>query len=258
MDNLVLVGFLGSLGAAMGTVLGAAGGFFVRGLETRTNNILLAFAAGVMLAATFFSLLEPGIERAIEQFDATMPAVLVVIAGLLLGAGVLGLAHRFTPHEHFFRGREGPDPARLSRIWLFVIAIALHNVPEGMAVGVGFAGSDVTRGMPLAIGIGLQNIPEGLAVAVALRSVGYGAWTAFWIAVATGMVQPLGGLFGATAVWVAQPLLPVTLGFAAGAMLFVISREIIPDTHRGEYAASATTALMLGFALMMFLDVTLD
>ncbi len=257
-DNLILFGFLGSLAAGFGTAVGAAGVFSLRQLSVRSEDLLLASAAGVMLAAAFFSLIEPGLAVGELRTGRAWQAAVLVIVGIALGAVLLALVHHFAPHEHFISGREGPESARLGRIWLFVIAIALHNFPEGMAVGVGFAGGDLTSGLPLAIGIGLHNIPEGLTVAVALRSVGYTRSTAFWVAVLTGLVQPVGGLLGATAVWAAEPLLPVILGFAAGAMLFIISHEIIPETHRSGHATRATFALLAGFAAMMFLDVALD
>jgi len=257
-EHVILIGFIGSLGAGLGTAVGAAGVFGLRQLSQRTEDLLLASAAGVMLAACFFSLIEPGLAAAEAQTGVLWQAALLVIAGILAGAAVMGLVHRIAPHEHFITGRKGPGAARMSRIWLFVIAIAMHNFPEGMAVGVAFAGGDVAAGLPLAIGIGLHNIPEGLAVAVALRSVGYSRSLAFWVSVGTGLVQPVGGLLGATAVWAAQPLLPAILGFAAGAMLYIISHEIIPETHRSGHATRATFALMAGFVAMMFLDVTLD
>jgi ZIP family zinc transporter len=146
--------------------------------------------------------------------------------------------------------------AHVSRIWLFVIAITIHNFPEGMSVGVGFAGGE-DKGTALALGIGIQNIPEGLAVAVSMLAAGYGRGRAFVVGFLTGLVEPVGGLFGAVLAWAAAPLLPWTLGFAAGAMLFVISDEIIPETHRKGLENLATGALMAGFAVMMFLDATL-
>jgi ZIP family zinc transporter len=139
-------------------------------------------------------------------------------------------------------------------VWLFIIAITLHNFPEGMAVGVGFAGGDVRNGVPLAIGIGLQNIPEGFAVALSLISVGNSTARAFWVATLTGLVEPVGGVIGAGVVSLAEPLMPVILGMAAGAMLFVISDEIIPETHRRGYENVATFSLLGGFVVMMMLD----
>lgn len=221
------------------------------------EDVLLSLAAGIMLAASFLSLLLPGIEFAEAQEFGKAAAAGVVGGGVLFGAVMLYLIHRYVPHEHFFSGREGFDAPYLRRIWLFIIAITLHNFPEGMAVGVGFAGGDIANGITLAIGIGLQNIPEGLAVAASLMMVGYEKGKAFMVAFLTGLVEPVGGLFGSAAVVLAEPLVPWSLGFAAGAMLFIISDEIIPETHRGGYEHLATFSLLGGVVVMLFLSVTL-
>ncbi len=255
--ELIVVGTAASAVAGLGTAVGAAGIVFVRRLSQYAEDVLLSIAAGIMLAATFFSLLAPGIDYGVEQFASEVAAVSVVILGLLCGAAALHLIHRRVPHEHFTLGREGPDAGRLARIWLFVIAITLHNFPEGMAVGVGFGAGDMGNGAGLAIGIGLQNVPEGLAVAVSLMAAGYARAAAFGAAALTGLVEPVGGLVGSAAAGLAAPALPWTLGFAGGAMLFVISDEVIPETHRRDSATHATFALMGGFAVMMFLDATL-
>ena len=255
--TIVLYGFLASLLAGLATALGGLGIFFVRKLDPRLEDIMLSAAGGIMLAASFFSLLLPGIEYGTEQFGSRLAAVAFVIFGVAVGAVALWAIHCCAPHEHFIAGREGPDGGRFSRIWLFVIAITLHNFPEGMAVGVGFAGGDVGNGTVLAAAIGIQNVPEGLAVAAALTTVGYGRRDAFLISFLTGMVEPVGGLIGAALVWLVQPLMPWFLGFAAGAMLFIISHEIIPETHRRGFETHATFALLAGFVVMMFLDATL-
>lgn len=255
--DIIWLGFVASLLAGMCSGLGALAVFVVRTISERTEDLLLSVAAGIMLAASFFSLILPGIEYAEAQVANKSTAVAIVIAGIFIGAWALFMIHRCLPHEHFVAGREGPDTATLKRIWLFIIAITLHNFPEGMAVGVGFAGGNVGNGIALATGIGLQNIPEGLAVAVAMRAIDYSRWQSFWLAFLTGLVEPVGGLFGAAAVSLAAPLMPWTLGFAAGAMLFIISDEIIPETHRGGYQNLATFSLLGGFGLMMFLDATL-
>ncbi|HET9862114.1 MAG TPA: ZIP family metal transporter, partial [Steroidobacteraceae bacterium] len=234
----------------------ALGVFLLKRPSARAEDGMLSAAAGIMLAATFFSLLLPALAQADEISRNRALAVGIVAAGVLAGAGGLFLIHRYAPHEHFILGKEGPDNTRLERIWLFVIAITLHNFPEGMAVGVGFAGGDVANGVPLAIGIGLQNIPEGFAVALSLISVGNSAARAFTVAALTGLVEPVGGVTGAGVVSLAEPLMPVILGMAAGAMLFVISDEIIPETHRRGYENVATFSLLGGFVLMMMLDTS--
>ncbi|MDQ2075101.1 ZIP family metal transporter [Marinimicrobium sp. ABcell2] len=256
-DNVIFIGSLASLLASLGTIVGAVLIWTVKALSVRAQDMLLSSAAGVMLAASVFSLLLPGIAHGEAQGLGAGGAATVVSLGMLLGAAVLALIHAFTPHQHFFKGREGKDSKRIGGIWLFVIAIALHNFPEGMAVGVGFAGGEVSSGIPLAVGIFLQNIPEGLAVAVALYSIGYSRLFGFAVAAGTGFIEPVGGLFGATLVSIATPILPWILGGAAGAMIFIISNEIIPETHKDGHEHAATFSLMAGFGLMMILDTAL-
>lgn len=255
--SIVWLGALASLMAGLATGLGALAVFFIKSLSDRLQDSMLAGAAGVMLAASFFSLLLPGLEYGETLVGTTWGAALLVIFGVLSGAAALFYIHQKLPHEHFGLGREGPSAAHIRRIWLFIIAITLHNFPEGMAVGVGFAGGDVRNGYVLATGIGIQNIPEGLAVAFSLLAIQYSRIKAFGIALLTGLAEPIGGLFGASLVWLAEPIMPWTLGFAAGAMLFIISNEIIPETHRNSYKTLATFSLLAGFVVMMFLDATL-
>ncbi|MBN1238856.1 MAG: ZIP family metal transporter [Gammaproteobacteria bacterium] len=219
---------------------------------------LISGAAGVMLAAAFFSLLQPAFEHARASSELEAAGVLSVVAGVFAGAAALYLIHRRAPHEHFERGREGPRNPRFSRLWLFVIAITLHNFPEGMAVGVGFAGGDVSNGIALGAGIGLQNVPEGLAVGVSLLAIGYRQAVAFWVGSLTGLVEPIGGVIGAGAIALAAPAMPAILGVAAGGMLFIISDEIIPETHRGSHRDLATFALLSGVIVMMLMNYGLD
>ena len=247
-------GLTASFLAGMGTVFGAVWVFVFRRPSPRSQDALLSAAAGVMLAASFFSLLLPALDHAESHIASKPLAVLTVIAGLLGGAAGLYWIHKRVPHEHFVLGKQGPDSLRLQRLWLFIIAITLHNFPEGMAVGVGFASGDMGKAMPLAVGIGLQNVPEGLAVAAAMLAIDYPKSQAFLVASLTGLVEPLGGAIGASAVWMTGPMMPIVLGLAAGAMLFIISDEIIPETHRGGYEDLATFSLLGGFAVMMFLD----
>lgn len=249
------------LGASASLLAGLATGvgaipvlFLVRAIRAATNAAMLGFGAGVMLAATSFSLIIPAIEAADRQGHGALAGSLIVAGGMALGTLVLLLANRWLPHEHFIKGREGIPAERLGRIWLFVAAITLHNLPEGLAVGVGFGGGDVSQGTTLAIGIGLQNMPEGLAVALALREVGYSTGRAFLIALLTGLVEPAGGLVGVTAVTVSVALLPWGMAFAAGAMLFVISSEIIPESHREGQGQAGTLGVIVGFIVMMILD----
>lgn len=256
--SIVAIGTFASLIAGLGTGVGALGVFLVRQLSPALRDGMLSAAAGVMLAAAFFSLLLPGIEYGEALTGGiTWLATLIVITGVVMGAAALYLIHQRLPHEHFGLGREGPEQAQIRRIWLFVIAITLHNFPEGMAVGVGFAGGNVPNGVALATGIGLQNIPEGLAVALSMLAINYSRAQAFGIALLTGLAEPMGGLFGSSLVSFAEPLMPWTLGFSAGAMLFIISDEIIPETHNSNSSDRVTFALIGGFVVMMFLDATL-
>ena len=185
-----------------------------------------------MLAASAFSLVAPGIAAAESQGAGPWGAGLTVGAAILLGAAALLLMDRLLPHEHFIKGREGIEAHRLRRAWLFVFAITLHNLPEGLAIGVGYAGNDPLRGTALATGIAIQDIPEGLVVAVALIAAGYKRAFAVALGMLSGLVEPVGAVLGAVVVGWSTALLPWGLGFAAGAMLFVISHEIIPESHR--------------------------
>jgi ZIP family zinc transporter len=253
----IALGTVGSLLAGLGTTVGALPALALRRIEGRVRDVMLGFAAGVMLAAAFFSLILPALAAAAGPDGRDGQAVVVVGVGILLGAAALWWIHAAVPHEHFIMGREGPGTERIRRIWLFVIAITLHNVPEGLAVGVGFGGGDVANGVPLALGIGLQNLPEGAATALALLTIGYSRPAAFLVTSATGLVEPLAGLVGITAVSAVGFLLPWGLAFAAGAMIFVISDEVIPETHRHGAEAEGTAGLVAGFVVMMCLDVAI-
>jgi ZIP family zinc transporter len=231
-------------------------------MAERQEPLFLSFAAGVMLGASFFSLLIPALQAAQALGFGKAGSTLIAVLGLLSGAGAIALVHQLLPHEHFHIGPDGAIPPailRVRRVWLFIAAITLHNLPEGMAVGVSFGSGDMAAGVKVATGIGLQNMPEGLAVATSLAaSLGYARWKAAAIATLTGLVEPIAGFAGAAAIAAAQILLPWGLAFAAGAMLFVISREIIPETHNAGRGNLVTATLLLGLALMMFLDVVLS
>lgn len=255
--NPVLAGFLASLAAGSMTAVGALPALLGRNLSPRTYDALLGFAAGVMIAASFFSLIIPALDISEGRGASRVAAASIVVAGVLLGVLAVALANEAVPHLHLRQGREGPRRTRMSRVGLLIAAITIHNLPEGMAVGVGFGAGDFSGGIALAVGIGLQNAPEGLAVAVALLSVGTSRWRAVAVAAATAAVEPLGGTIGAAAVVLAAPLLPWALAFAAGAMIYVVSHEIIPETHSRGYQNEATAGLAIGLVAMMFLDVTL-
>ena len=242
--EIIWLGSIASLAAGLATGAGAIPVLFTRRISDRLLDIMLGFSAGVMLAATSFSLIVPAIG---------LNGPLVAVFGLVLGALVLHLVDRFIPHFHPFLGAEGRT-SRLPRVWLFVLAITIHNFPEGLAVGVSFGSGDVTAGLVIAMAIGLQNMPEGLAVALPLLREGYSQGKSLWYAILTGIVEPVGGLLGVALVSISQPILPWGLAFAAGAMLFVVSDEMIPESHRKGFAREATFGLIAGFVVMMFLD----
>jgi len=255
--TLVAWGFVASLLAGGLTAVGALPVLIGRRVSHRLNDVLLGFAAGVMLAASFFSLIVPGIEHAEAMYDSATVAALIAGTGVAIGVAAIAVLNEVLPHEHFVSGKQGPKSEDVARIWLFVLAITIHNLPEGLAVGVGFGGGDIAKGTTLAIGIGLQNAPEGLAVALALTTIGYGRLRAFAVAAVTGMVEPVAGLMGAVAVSLSEFILPWALTFAAGAMIYVISHEIIPETHRHGNENAATAGLTVGLVAMMILDVAL-
>jgi ZIP family zinc transporter len=213
-------------------------------ISHRTLDTMLGFAAGVMLAATAFSLLVPAIE---------LGGVWITVLSFLVGGFFVYLLDRYVPHEHLIKGVEGP-PASLSKVTLLILAITIHNFPEGLAVGVSFGSGDIAAGLVIAIAIGLQNIPEGSAVAFPLVREKFSRRKALWYATLTGLVEPLGGLIGVSLVTLAQSILPYGLAFAGGAMAFVVSHEMIPESHRRGHEIESTLGFMVGFAVMMLLD----
>lgn len=259
---IVLQALGGGMVAAFATALGTLPVMFSQRMSERTQDTLFGFGAGVMLAACVFSLILPGMEavRVHEIWGGSKGAAAAVIGcAILLGAAAMLGIDRMLPHEHFIKGREGIDDAmarKLQRTWLFVFAIALHNFPEGLAIGVGYA-SNGASGNALATGIAIQDVPEGLVVAVALLGAGYSRRVAVCLAILTGLIEPVGAVIGAAIVSSSVGILPWGLGFAAGAMLFVISHEIIPESHRKGHETFATGGLMLGFVLMMVMDTAL-
>ncbi|WP_205603515.1 ZIP family metal transporter [Acidovorax sp. 1608163] len=254
---LVRDALLGGLLAALATALGAVPVWFSQQLSARVQDTLFGFGAGVMLAACSFSLILPGLQAARAAGAGGWAAGGTIGTAILLGAAALLCLERWLPHEHFIKGVEGQASRTLRRTWLFVFAIALHNLPEGLAIGVAYAGGDALRAGALTTGIAIQDVPEGLVVAVALLAAGYRRTLAVGLGMASGLVEPLGAVLGAVVISHSASLLPWGLGFAAGAMLFVISHEIIPESHRKGHEAWATGGLMWGFVLMMLLDTAL-
>jgi ZIP family zinc transporter len=252
--RLALIGGLVAFGA---TALGAVPGAVIKGLDQRLEDSMLGLAAGMMLAASSFSLILPGLEAGEVLTRSGTLAGAIVVAGMALGVLLMLGLDQFTPHEHVHGGPCGAGRERVGRLWLFVFAIALHNLPEGMAIGVSFAQGDLGVGVPLTAAISIQDIPEGLAVAMALRAIGLPPWRAVMVAGATGLMEPAGALLGVGLSSGLAVAYPIGLGLAAGAMIFVVSHEVIPETHRNGHQTPATLGLMAGFALMMILDTAL-
>lgn len=250
-------GLLGGLAGLGATALGACVGLGMRTISRLAEDSLLGFAAGMMLAASSFSLILPGLEAAESITDSAVLAALTVACGLGVGAVLMLGLDRFTPHAHEAGGECGPATERFTRVWLFVFAIVLHNLPEGMAIGVSFAQGDMSVGLPLTTAIALQDIPEGLAVGFALRAAGLTPLRAALVAAASGLMEPLGAILGVGLSSAFAIAYPIGLGLAAGAMIFVVSHEVIPETHRNGHQTPATLGLMAGFAVMMFLDTAL-
>jgi len=245
------------------TALGASLVFLGREPSERVLDFLLGFAAGVMIAASYWSLLAPAIEIS-EGKD--IPTWMPATVGFLLGGIFLRGIDQLLPHLHLGFPMEEAEGIKTSwkRTTLLVLAITLHNIPEGLAVGVafgataaGFPAAGVAAAVALAIGIGIQNLPEGLAVSMPLRREGLSRRRSFWYGQISGMVEPVAGVLGAAFVLVARPVLPYVLGFAAGAMIFVVVEEVVPESQQGGNTDLATMGAMIGFAVMMVLDVAL-
>lgn len=245
----ILQGLVGGLVIAVFNAAGALAVLVWRNPSQRFLDGALGFGAGVMLTAAYTSLILPGVE-----YGGIYP----VLIGIGLGGVFLRLADVWVPHMHVVKGREGVETERIRAVWLFILAITLHNAPEGLAVGVGFGSEDLANAVKLMLAIGLQNIPEGLAVAVSALNIGLGAtYYASVVGIRAGLVEIPMALVGAWAVQTAEPVLPYAMGFAAGAMIYVISNEIVPETHRKGHAKFATTGLMIGAMVMLWLDVSL-
>ncbi|MDH5638062.1 MAG: ZIP family metal transporter [Nitrospinota bacterium] len=259
----IALAFLGGLFTWAMTALGAGMVFLRKDLSRKTLDVMLGFAGGVMIAASFWSLLSPAIELG-ERMG--MPGWLPASIGFLAGGVFLRIVDKILPHLHLEHAMETAEGIKTSwrRTTLLVMAITLHNIPEGLAIGVAFGG--VAAGMPeasmagavaLAIGIGIQNFPEGAAVSLPLRREGTSRMKSWWYGQLSGSVEPLAAVAGAVFVVVAQPALPFALAFAAGAMIFVVAEEVIPESQINGNGDAATMGLMIGFTVMMILDVAL-
>ena len=245
--QLVLLTALGVGGA---TVIGSIIGFLFRNISHKFSDTVLAFAAGVMLSAAILGLILPSLEYG---------SLIVTIAGIFTGAVCLNLTDRLVPHLHHLAGGDAETHhgnERLNKVLLFVTAIAIHNLPEGLAAGVSFGSDNVSEAMLIAGGIALQNIPEGMVIIAPMLAAGISPKRTFLCAMATGLIEVLGTLLGYFAVSVASAILPFALAFAGGTMLYVISDEMIPETHH-DNESHATYALLVGFCVMLVSDVLL-
>lgn len=248
--KLVLMTALGVGGA---TVIGAIIGFLFKNLSHKFSDIILSFAAGVMLSASVLGLVLPSLEYGGEY------GIIITVAGILAGAFCLNLIDKLVPHLHKFVTSETDEHsnAKLNKVLLFLLAIAIHNLPEGIASGVGFGSGDTSQALVIAGGIALQNIPEGMIIIAPMLSAGVSPKKTFLCAAATGLVEVLGTLLGYFAVSISVSILPFALAFAGGTMLYVISDEMIPETHSHGCERGATYSLLIGFCVMLVTDVLL-
>ena len=251
--EIIVLAIAGSFLAGLATVFGVLPILLGKKVSPVMQDVLLGFSAGIMLSASFFSLLNPAIEMANNIFENYF-AIFIVSIGLLTGAVVFLIADKFIPEDYFIRIYENSDSKALKKMWLFILAITIHNFPEGLSSSLGFLTGDVGKGISLATGIGIQNIPEGLAVALALYLNNFSKKDIFLITLLTGIVEPIGGVVAVSLFSISHYILPVGLSFAAGAMLFVVSKEMIPQTHKKGFETQATFGLMFGFVVMMVLD----
>lgn len=246
--------FLTALGVGGATVLGALIGFAFKKISHRFSDVVLAFAAGVMLAAAVLGLILPSLDYGGEM------GIVITIAGIFTGAVCLNLIDRLVPHLHHLAGGDSefhPGSANLDKVLLFVSAIAIHNLPEGIAAGVSFGSGNNADALLIAGGIALQNVPEGMVIIAPMLAAGIKPKRTFVIAFATGLVEVIGTLVGYLTVSVATAILPFALAFAGGTMLYVISDEVIPETHAHGAESGATYALLAGFCLMLLSDFLL-
>ncbi len=244
---------LTALGVGGATIIGSLIGFIFKNVSHKFSDIVLSFAAGVMLAAAVLGLVIPSVETG-GKF-----ALIITVVGIFVGALCLNLVDKLVPHIHKLLEPdiETHKETRLSKVLLFVVAIAIHNLPEGIAAGVGFGSGDTSQALVIAGGIALQNIPEGMVIIAPMLSAGVSKGKTFLCALITGLVEIVGTLIGYFAVSIASIILPFALAFAGGTMLYVISDEMIPETHAHEYTRPATYALLFGFCVMLITDVLL-
>ena len=247
---------LTAVGVGFATVFGSFIGFALKKIPHKFNDIVLSFAAGIMLAAAVLGLIVPAVES-----SAGLGGLLVVVTGIMCGAVFLSMMDRVVPHLHNIAGvdkESHPDNAsQLNKVILFVLAIAIHNLPEGIAAGVSFGTGNIADAITVSGGIALQNIPEGMVIIAPMLNAGVPKRRAFLIALATGLVEVVGTMIGYFVVSISVAILPFALAFAGGTMLYVISDEMIPETHSHGYEKGATFSLLVGFCVMLAMDVLL-
>lgn len=241
---------LTAIGVGAATVLGSLLGFVFKNISHKFSDVVLSFAAGVMLSASIFGLILPSLEYGGKY------GIIITIAGIFVGAICLNLIDKLVPHLHRLTGMntEYQPNSRTNKVLLFVIAIAIHNFPEGIATGVGFGSGDIYQALIIAGGIALQNIPEGMVIIAPMLSAGIKPSRTFIFASVTGFVEVIGTLIGYFAVSISTAILPFALSFAGGTMLYIISDEMIPETHAHGNERAATYALLIGFCLMLLID----
>lgn len=247
----MLTVFLTAIGVGGATVVGALLGFIFKKATHRFSDIVLGFSAGVMLCAAVIGLILPSVELG-GKFG-----VLYAISGIIVGALVINLVDKFLPHTHKLNTETEQNGKHVSKVLLFVLAIAIHNFPEGIAAGVGFGTGNNSHAIMIAVGIALQNIPEGIVIIAPMLAVGFSKKKTFFIALLTGLIEVVGTVIGYFAVKISTAILPFVLAFAGGTMLYVISNDMIPETHAHGAYKGATYALLIGFCLMLLLDFLL-
>ena len=242
---------LTALGVGGATVIGALIGFLFKNISHRFSDIILSFAAGVMLSAAVLGLILPSVEYGGKY------GIVTTVIGIFVGAGCLTLIDKVVPHLHKVAGVDGEKHHNkdINKVFLFVLAIAIHNLPEGIAAGVGFGSENVTQALMISSGIAFQNIPEGIVIIAPMLSVGVSPKKTFLIAVFTGLVEVVGTIVGYTAITISKAILPFALAFAGGTMLYIVSDEMILETHAHGSERGATYSLLVGFCLMLIVDV---
>ena len=254
-DEALKYGFFAGLVGFTATAIGSFPAFFIKTLPQKVEDSLLGASAGMMLAASVFSLLLPAIEASNYLYPTSKFMTLAVVCfGMVLGVLLLFAIDAMTPHIHRQIGHHGPQVASFSGTWLYAFTIVIHNFPEGMALGISFVQPELEIGVPLTIAIALQDIPEGLVVVLALRALGLSNAKAVLFGMVSGLMEPIGALFGVFVSSGFPQAYPIGLALSASAMIFVVSHEVIPETHRNGHQTIATLGLMTGFTVMMILD----